>query len=874
MKEVFMKSADFCFKKGQLYAAALFCLALAAYAPAQVADQVTEHCEIRLTGCPADYDGKELTVPLSVITIEPKIRACGFQGEVASMGAAPAVMFIIDHSNSMTSNGGTPAQGGSNDVNGNRFRVTKALIDSIYKVYPNAEVGVVVFAGGLVFNATRDANLKPFEGLKSPSTLFAGENQSYLPLMTLNQPAKTGGTNPFSTAAAPNAIDVLRSMFAVTGNRGSIPGVPEIQGTDISIAFEAALEAFKNNAKAKENQYIIFLSDGAPGIGNETLSTLNCRSDAAGIPLPNENNPRCALMNEFTKGTNTPTTYTVFLKALNPDTPPLIAEMTENVKNNGYSSNNPKSNAWALESDYSALLTLMMDNIITPMLTKSEASAKTIVVSTPGFEDSTAAMGENFTFTRKLPIDTSAATTIRMGIKYDVQIDSLTASGRDTSWVIKDSLFNYSFTVRRSANPPGNWLGTQNLDPACVNPALDLQFGGKSLIADTVRGNMDRLTIIFDPNSTNKVNMPFTYNNVVVQVLNADDKIVDLENFTLEKGSDGKWRYTFPRSELLESDLATQGDNKLQNAGRDSIILVFRNPDIPLDTIRVSVPYINDPAYLEIIVPDKAGKKVVNGVLNMDEVKKQVKIDYLESNKEFAFENGVENAVFFAVLRDAWGNYKGMADGSNWTTITGSTPLIFVDVLGDSSSAKIIKNDKSSSDKLYVTAVKNDMADTVHILMVGEPDVNVGPNPFVPGVSSIMDRLNSLDPNGTVASKYRPIVEGSKQGVSDPKGILVAATAPRQVKENGGAAGNGAKFAKATAVIYDAVGNLVYRSKPTDIVIAGDGTTFGFVWDGKNMSGRTVGAGSYLMRMFATLTNGERFSNQRMIGVTVEGNVR
>jgi hypothetical protein len=863
-----MKTADFSLKRGLLGASVAFCLALAASAPAQVTGN-TQYCEIQLTGCPADYDKAELVVPLNVIALASQVQACGFEEQGSSKGGAPAVMFVIDHSSSMTAS--TPPPNGSNDVNGNRFRVTKALIDSIYDAYPAAEVGVVVFSGGLVFNANRDNNLARFGGQINPSTLFAGADQSYLPLMTLNQPAKTGGTDPFSSAASPAGIDVLRSLFTVTGNRGSIPGVPEMSGTDITIAFEAALEAFRSTSKDKAKQYIIFLSDGEPGINGESGANANLNCTAG----QNANNPRCALLNAFTEGKNTPTTYTVFLQnSATPTTPPLIATMTDNIKVNGYSTNNENSNAWALTSDFNALLRLMMDNIITPMITKSEASAKHITISTPNHSDTAGALNGNFTFGRQLPMDTSAITSINMGIQYDVQRDSTTEAGKDTSWVVKDSLFTYSFSIRRSASPPSNWKDNEKtpLRENCRNaPTLDLQYKGTSLVGGTVKGNMNELTIVFD--NTNGL---FRYDSVKIQVLNADGEVSDLENFKLDRSGD-KWSYTFPR---VVDTLAVHGDNKLQHAGKDSIILVFRNPDVPLDTMRVSVPYVNQPVYVEIVVPDASGK-IVNGNLT-DKAKDQAKLDYLAREKKYDFASADNDVIFFAVLRDAWGNYLGLAEKADW----GSTnSLISATGRGNGSSATIHKDNNTPLDNMYITVSVNAgdtvLTDKARIVIVGESFVSVGPNPFVPGQSDIVEKLRELDllakpsnPNdvGTCYScLYDDIAKNSLDGgkKDNPKGILVVATAPRQVTQSDKAKPSAdVKYANATAVIYDAVGHVVFKSKPENIIISReDPTTFGFVWDGKNQSGRTVGPGSYLMRMQTMLTNGEKFSSQRMIGV-------
>jgi flagellar hook assembly protein FlgD len=93
-------------------------------------------------------------------------------------------------------------------------------------------------------------------------------------------------------------------------------------------------------------------------------------------------------------------------------------------------------------------------------------------------------------------------------------------------------------------------------------------------------------------------------------------------------------------------------------------------------------------------------------------------------------------------------------------------------------------------------------------------------------------------------------------------GILVAGTAPKGIKKEP----NG-RDPKATVIIYDAVGNIVFKSKPNEITLIEDKNTFGFVWNGKNNKGRVVGPGTYLVRMYVEL-DGDKFVEQRKIGVT------
>jgi hypothetical protein len=162
--------------------------------------------------------------------------------------------------------------------------------------------------------------------------------------------------------------------------------VPVIGGqyTDISLAFEAALQAFGASSIATENQYIIFLSDGEPNVASSHNAGRFAR--------------RFDYVSGVLQGVSVPTTYTVFLSSVGTrDMCPLtldtvsiiprgadglprnfyealesaglpvgatVSGMTHNIRNNGYSASNPDSDIWVLEADYGDLLSLMMENII------------------------------------------------------------------------------------------------------------------------------------------------------------------------------------------------------------------------------------------------------------------------------------------------------------------------------------------------------------------------------------------------------------------------------------------------------------------------------------------------------------------------------
>ncbi|MCL2218811.1 MAG: hypothetical protein FWC23_02710 [Chitinispirillia bacterium] len=942
-------------------AAFLFTFALVAAfwgpATAQTGDK---YCEIALAGCPQDYDGSQLVVPLDVIAMSSVIRGCvRVDSSTGGNVETPAIMFIIDHSRSMRLNNNS-VSASDNDPNGNRFRVTRALVDTIAKVVPDAQVGVAIFASGLVHQTSWDRNLIAFE--PSPS------DGAYLPLRPLNATAQTGG---YASGSNATWYDVIMGMFNVPANvnnrstlrNGSGNTVNEQSNTNISIAFEAAIMEFQKNNAANgippKNQYIIFLSDGEPTVpsGSAWNSKLNNFRDSTA---------------------NTPTTYTVFLTNNNSPIPAQLNTMTANIQNNGYSNNNPNSNIWSIAADYDGLLSLMMDNIIAHMMTNVDGTPRRIIIQSAGVRDSTGEVDNNFTFSRRLPIDTADITNVSMGVTYNMRIDStwvIPGTDRDTTTTVRtvDSLFTYEFTVRRTADAASlvNWQNQSGgLEPSCgEKPTLGLQFRGETLASSAtntvkeVRGNMDVLTVVFD----NTAGL-FDYTNVIVQVLNDDGTISDTVNLTLRKAGN-IWTSEFPRLTVSNPDMVNTADGVLQHAPKDSIILVFRNPEIPLDTLRIAVPYIHtnmafydipgppdstrlypdaisviagdqtdiyakffdaDGVWDQTIDPSKvvwtlndrtnaslkidglhamfestvAGRlysvtatytegtmvitrsiniSVVPGppvylevVLDPSRAGAQADTNKLKEPQEYTFEKDVSSAVFYVIERDRYGNRITEPDFSRDHYVWSSNdPRAITANRRDSTSADVKRQGNSFANGLQVTVTKGLLEGKVNIKVVGEASVAMGPNPFIPGTSSVKDRLERIGLSEEAKNTYMEIVnrEGLSNhggGSNDPKGILIAATAPRNVLTSGtGSTGN----PKVTIMIYDAVGNVVFRSKPNDITLANDGTTFGFVWDGKNMSGRNVGPGTYLVHIVAQ-TDGERFNSRRKIGVTLEGKLR
>jgi hypothetical protein len=164
--------------------------------------------------------------------------------------------------------------------------------------------------------------------------------QAYMPLLTLNQ-----------SYDGILGKDILDSVLATTGNGSNkalkyTPNFITQGNTNINIGFLAAREAFANATTSKNNQYIVFLSDGEANQG--------------------AHDPGQDSIYYFRDSTrNVPTTFTVFFNSGSSTTVPAsIQTMTQHIQNNGYSASNPSSADYAITASYSSLSNVLLMNVI------------------------------------------------------------------------------------------------------------------------------------------------------------------------------------------------------------------------------------------------------------------------------------------------------------------------------------------------------------------------------------------------------------------------------------------------------------------------------------------------------------------------------
>lgn len=459
---------------------------------------------------------------------------------------------------------------------------------------------------------------------------------------------------------------------------------------------------------------------------------------------------------------------------------------------------------------------------------------------------------------------------------------------------------------------------------------LSVQYDGAPVTM--VRDEMRVLDVILDAGEND-----FSSVEVDLYISGA----ADAEKLDLTRQDSYIWAASFPRE---ISPGYRKGDGRLQHGNSDSIIVVFRNPDLPLDTVRLSFPFSHS---LDMELYPQAGDPDSQSPLSesitvaagetrelfaklfgpsgvwmeeyetVDSLKNRITwslngssgahLEPLQGNMT-SFSSTVAHRVFtvtasipfggsiitrfvkisvepalphkidiqpdsavvslhsenqfdnfwfgqddnsvdlWAVVRDRFGNYIRHTSSAQWhnsnteavnlTRFSGSRAVISKGLWCDGSEISIIASEGVLE------------PDKISVGCEGERVIAAGPNPFVPGVT----RLDSRLPSRTL-EYYRNVIADAQTG------ILVSIESPRPLKPM---SGEGESYGK--VIIYDAVGNVVISNIGLRKVRSSN--AFGFVWDGVNSKGRSVGAGVYLVRISAVMNDGTSYVIQKKIGVT------
>ncbi len=481
-------------------------------------------CIVRLD-CPPNYHNDTIRVANNVVALNRTFTHCtpdSINETLPGKGADTiSVFFLIDHSSSMSIMDSTAI----------RYRVVNQLIDSIYAISPASEIGLAVFSNQLLHSSSDD----PFY-----VQLDSRWHDSYVPLSRLS--GKINNVSAVEKLKSSivlsaekdyfNNFKLLNGNYSPTGRKDTLGNNLGYNGTtDISLAFDAARKAFLNAANPKEKQYIVFLSDGI----SQNVDIERKTSEL-----------------DYITGAGVPTTFTAFFVNVNKPIPQQISSMTENIRANGYSSNNVNSKEWKTMGSESELLGSLLGRL-------SIGAGTEYYTSYPKKLTLNGIAGEKF--------DDSLAylpKIIPLTGKY-TQVD-ISFSFRWNSPIDKDETRTFSTTIMQSDNP-------DRLPDSCFEQGT-LQFLYQGNQISNIEAQQRNLEVRFFPPQG------FEADTVEITVSNS----TSTDSIKLKAFRSGEYY-----SAVFSREYGTpRVDNVLQNAFTDSVIAFYRNQDLPLDTLRIS----------------------------------------------------------------------------------------------------------------------------------------------------------------------------------------------------------------------------------------------------------------------------------------------
>ncbi|MBN1130634.1 MAG: hypothetical protein JXA71_16720 [Chitinispirillaceae bacterium] len=470
-------------------------------------------------GAPEGKNNDSIIVSDTIVAMSEKIFVTNtFYSD--SILDTPAICFIIDHSTSMST------AAGRNDQQGNRFRVTSALIDTIYNRFPTAEIGYVVFKNGLFYRYTDYTN---FFGQ------YAGaNNDGYMALKKLNQVYGTElGVNVLkhfllTRDSTINSITYTELLYTPT------PWPTE--GTNITLAFEAGKAVLNLSQKSDNNKYIIFLSDGEHTSGGDN----------------------------YVQGTGCPTTFTIYFTSTG-SAPTTLVNMTNNIRRTY-----PKSSIWPFTvTDFSSLMTFVRDSIYSAIVRQRPAFPASLTVGTQTIS-TWSATDSTFAFGSLFPL-IGQTTPFNYIIKYPRP-----APLGDTIHTVGFNVKTQQGFRRAARDSLVYWLWDRE---------VEFQSVAGATLTNVTREN-DEIQLRFDF-SPGDADYSYSAGRVSIELVNTSTTVRDREVINLTKGTGN---FFTGRIRRVVASSASIGNNVLEHLGsNDTLIATFRNnetPKLPLDTLQ------------------------------------------------------------------------------------------------------------------------------------------------------------------------------------------------------------------------------------------------------------------------------------------------
>ena len=496
-----------------------------------------EACKFGYKGDINELNGGTIGVPDKMAAFSEYVKV-GPKIILDSFIDTPSIFFIIDNSGSMKS------IQDPRDRDGNRFLATAAFIDTIYRYYPRAQVGLAVFGTWLFFDpADRDYFV----------TCPTVDSGAYVPLLELDKKYVDYGNQ--------TGYQILKEILDTALYTGLYSDYVDLQyqptdsilmgtSTHINAAFKAAIHSFILSLFPRDNHFVIFLSDG----------------DAT---YPND-----ATQDDFQNGVGVPTTFTIYFSR-NGVVPASIQTMTENIRNNGYSTTNPLSNYWGYNNtSMEELVRFFVGNIFIHMCHSRRLIPRELTVNGAVTDkwDST-----GFTFDHLFPL-TGRLTHVNYQVTYSLYTYR-------NIYVRDSSTREDGFSIDVDSNITGM---PDTFDVTCWDRTLDFRFNDQAI--SQANETMDQLEIQF---VNNPQQAAYDYTKATVDITHRIGSARDRETFALTKQGDA---FSIAFNRTIASP-PVPGNGILEHAQSDTLVAVFRNsesPLLPLDTLLTAIPFIKD----------------------------------------------------------------------------------------------------------------------------------------------------------------------------------------------------------------------------------------------------------------------------------------
>ncbi|NLD94053.1 MAG: hypothetical protein GX639_15450 [Fibrobacter sp.] len=788
-------------KRGKLFFPLITSLVLAGlYSNVLGADQI---CTMKLTACPEDYNGKAIYVPRNVTTVSSDFKVCmpSLPDEnIDEEYEAPSIMFIIDNSTSMIGNSST--NDAPRDSGGVRFKVVSALLDTIYKQFPDADIGLTVFRNYLYLDARDNSNFAVFPdeyytrySLDERNEVY--KNQAYIPLLRLDSTLQNGekAINLLKKMLLTEKTTVTRSFglnevsFETTVMQYE-PGFTSTSGTNINVAFDAATYAMKNAKNGPDGQFVIFLSDGEPS---------------------RDNWPRTA--DDFENGEEMPTTFTVFFTdPSDPEVPGSIETMTNNIKNSEYSKTNHLSANYSMNVTYDTLMSVLMSQALKPIIASLKKEPSSLKLNNKTYSNYNIT---DSTFTIDPIILKDSTTHVEMEIQYQVKVADSTTVLRDTT--VK-SVFDIIRTDARDVSP---------------NVALNCR--------DTIYYNVS----ITAPDKDAAEAGP---DNGTFQITRTNSGLGDLTVYYTVQGT------------------ASKGTDYSSDKLYDSIVFVpgVSSETISITPIPDAVEEGDETVVIKLLA-QKNGRNIRYAISGSDTavvvIKDLFHVSIAATDKDAA-EQGPDNGTFRIIRNNpelgdltVYYTFQGTAaKGTDYQIDKPYDSIKFAQgVSSETILVKPVTDPEQEGDETVVLKLRtqkdnriikyringSDSAVVVIkdlVILEDTIDITVLLNPVSRNVP-IMQQLDSLPESFKKSVTYQrltnlPNFDGNTSGTI----LAVKTTGHKEGPVTG------------KAIMYDALGNVVKKLEVGEIDRRnGD---YGAFWDGTNLNNRKVGGGVYLMRVY------------------------